>query len=404
MLYILSALLLFTPLARGAVQEWAVGGVLLSALATGTLLLFRLSWKQDTFWPATCLDRPIIALLILSAGSLFFSVHLYTSIIAAGQLLSLLLIYYSVVQVAQKPSGVLFLFYWITGISTLLCCIALVKRYEIPLFPWWNYTDLSYPETWLTATFANHNHLAGWLEMSMPLLLCSVLFNRHKKWLILQIPLLFLQVICLILTFSRGGYAGAIAAVGFILIWTLMYTKRRHGKIILLSCLTALILGGILLTVTPVVERMNTVISGGFETRGLLDRMLIWRGAMDMILDNWLTGTGPGTFALAFPGFQPPGFSHRYYFAHNDYLQFTAELGIFLPIIIIWAVIVVYRSGLQSMQHTDRLSRAMTLGSLAGITAILVHSAVDFNLHIPANALLFSVLLAFSVYNATESE
>jgi hypothetical protein len=36
----------------------------------------------------------------------------------------------------------------------------------------------------------------------------------------------------------------------------------------------------------------------------------------------------------------------------------------------------------------------MTLGGMGGITAILIHSIVDFNLHIPANAILFSVLAA----------
>ena len=404
MLYILSALLLFAPLARGSVQDWAVGFFFLSALITGSFLLFRLFRKQDTVWPATCLDRPIIGLLALSAGSLLFSVHHYTSIIAVGQLLSLLLVYYAVVHIIQKRSGLLFLFFWITGISTLLCCIALATRYDINPFPWLDYTDLSYPENWLAAPFANHNHLAGWLEMSMPLLLCSVLFSRPEKWLIVQIPLLLLQVICLILTFSRGGYAGATAAVVFILIiWRYIEVdqKRQYKTFFIL---TTLVLGGILLTITPVVERINTVTSGGLETRGLIDRVLIWRGTIEMILGNWLTGTGPGTYALAFPAFQPPGLSHRYYYAHNDYLQFIAESGIGLVALIVWMGIILYKTGLRSMKTSDTMTKSLTLGSLAGITALLVHSVVDFNLHIPANALLFSVLAAFVMRKSKSKE
>ncbi|GEM_PF-4463530 len=38
--------------------------------------------------------------------------------------------------------------------------------------------------------------------------------------------------------------------------------------------------------------------------------------------------------------------------------------------------------------------RGISLGTMAGVTAILIHSIGDFNLHIPSNALLFSVLAA----------
>ena len=36
----------------------------------------------------------------------------------------------------------------------------------------------------------------------------------------------------------------------------------------------------------------------------------------------------------------------------------------------------------------------MAFASLMGVMAILIHSTADFNLHIPANAALFVVLLA----------
>ena len=43
-------------------------------------------------------------------------------------------------------------------------------------------------------------------------------------------------------------------------------------------------------------------------------------------------------------------------------------------------------------------SRAfMASGSLGGVLAILLHSAVDFNLHVPANALLFFVLCGLTL-------
>jgi O-antigen ligase len=80
--------------------------------------------------------------------------------------------------------------------------------------------------------------------------------------------------------------------------------------------------------------------------------------------------------------------------AHNDYLHFISEAGLPLIAIIAWMMIALYRKGFQKLKNPSRLVRGVTLGAMSGITAILVHSIFDFNLHIPANALLFTVLAA----------
>ena len=58
-------------------------------------------------------------------------------------------------------------------------------------------------------------------------------------------------------------------------------------------------------------------------------------------------------------------------------------------------IIALYRKGFGKLKNPSRLVRGITLGAMSGITGILVHSFSDFNLHIPANALLFTVLAAF---------
>jgi O-antigen ligase len=87
----------------------------------------------------------------------------------------------------------------------------------------------------------------------------------------------------------------------------------------------------------------------------------------------------------------------RYFKAHNDYLHFVSEVGLPLIVVILWMIIALYRKGFRKMQNPSRLVRGITIGALSGITAILVHSIGDFNLHIPANALLFTVLAALVV-------
>ena len=60
-------------------------------------------------------------------------------------------------------------------------------------------------------------------------------------------------------------------------------------------------------------------------------------------------------------------------------------------------IIALYRKGFRKLKNPSRLVRGITLGAMSGITAILVHSISDFNLHIPANALLFAILAALVV-------
>ena len=84
----------------------------------------------------------------------------------------------------------------------------------------------------------------------------------------------------------------------------------------------------------------------------------------------------------------------RYYRAHNDYLQITSEIGLPVTPIILWMIIALYGRGFKKMKHRSRFVRGISLGAMSGITAMLVHSLGDFNLQIPADALLFTALVA----------
>ena len=61
--------------------------------------------------------------------------------------------------------------------------------------------------------------------------------------------------------------------------------------------------------------------------------------------------------------------------------------------IILWLMAATFWTGIRKIMATNsRLTLGITLGSLTGVVAITVHSVVDFNLHIMANAILFTVL------------
>jgi hypothetical protein len=59
----------------------------------------------------------------------------------------------------------------------------------------------------------------------------------------------------------------------------------------------------------------------------------------------------------------------------------------------VWMLVAVFRAGITKIgDKADSEGRLLTLAAMTGIVAILAHSFLDFNLHIPANAALFFVL------------
>ena len=387
------ALLIFTPLARGSVQGWAVSVIHLVTLIALTAFLLEKSLTWNWKWINTPLDKPILCLLLLCFLSSIFSLHRYTSIWSLILLLNYLTIYYLVIHTVRTRAQFRQLIYIIIGIAIFLSIFGIFKRFGVNPFPWWEYPELKYSADFLSATYGNHNHLAGYMEMAIPLLLGLFLIGFRGGKLLLLIFLTFLLLTALILSLSRGGWIGSFTGLVFMAIALVTSLYFRNKRLIAALAGGFLAVALVVLASTPVVERIRTF-EQKEEIPNLSARVTVWKGVVEIIQDHPLFGAGPGTFATVFTQYQPPGFASRYFMAHNDYLHFTSELGLPFFAIIVWMIIVLYKNGFQKLKNPSRFVRGITIGAMSGITAILIHSIVDFNLNIPANAILFTVLVA----------
>jgi len=391
--YSIYALLIFTPLARASVQDWAVTIIhMVTLIALTAFLLERcLSWE----WIRTPLDMPIICLLALCVLSSIFSLHKVASLWAFILLFNYLVIYYLVIHTIRTRAQFMQLVWLIILIGAFLAIFGFYKKHMGNPFPWWNYHNIPENAGHLISTFGNRNHLAGYLEMavflSFGLLMTGI--RGAKRYILISLTILLF--VTLLFALSRGGWAGGffgLLFMAFVLLTSHRFYKKR---LVVAMGAGALALMVFVLSSTTLVTRILSIKPAG-ETGSLAGRIKVWGGVVKMIEDHPFLGVGPGNFATVVTQYLPPA-ENRHFFAHNEYLQSVAEIGLASIVIMAWLIAATYRRGFKKLRNFSRLVRGTTVGALSGITAILVHNIIDFNLHIPANALVFTVLVALVV-------
>ena len=271
-----------------------------------------------------------------------------------------------------------------------------------------------------TGTFVNRNHLAGYLNLCLAAgigLMISKLGGeavhtwRQRVRSIARLLLgektrlriyLVVMVIGLVLTRSRMGnaafFAGTLITGGIGLL--LMRNAPRSTMLFLASIVALdLLIVGTWFGVDQVAKRIQqtevtTNVDNLLPTE---DRDEVDRLALNYAKDYLLTGSGGGTFYVVFPAYSNRGITGFFDHAHNDYLQLLTETGV--PGLAL-CVLIVLMAAVQALttlrRRSDPLMRGTAFGVALAICWLAIHSTVDFNMQIPANALTMTVMLALA--------
>ena len=255
-----------------------------------------------------------------------------------------------------------------------------------------------------SGTYILRNHLGGFLEMLLPLGLAYTLTSRLKP--VTKVFLGYASLVILAgiaVTISRGTYASTALALLLFFGVLLFHRTYRLPSLVLLVILLAA--GAYYLPKSfPVQARLKPMLAG--EGRMEEDcRVLLWQAAIRVWQENPWWGVGPAHYDYRFRQFRPGEVQLRPGWAHNDYLNGLAEWGMAGTVLVASAWILLGLGVLKTWRTVQGAPKdlgeernsnkfALVLGTSVGLTAILVHSAVDFNLHIPANAILATALMA----------
>jgi tetratricopeptide (TPR) repeat protein len=124
-----------------------------------------------------------------------------------------------------------------------------------------------------------------------------------------------------------------------------------------------------------------------------------------MIHDFPLWGVGLGAWASVFPHYQRPLWSGVYFReAHNDYVELAAETGVVGFVLLTWFFVLVAVQLRRGFQVVSARVRPVFIALVCAVGVMAVHEVVDFNLQIPANAVLFTVLIGVALRMAAWEE
>jgi putative inorganic carbon (HCO3(-)) transporter len=264
--------------------------------------------------------------------------------------------------------------------------------------------------------FTNRSHMANYMAMCVAMglgLLISQMRESTAKnirahflslieWLLspkafVRFSILLMSA-ALIMTRSRMGNAAFFTGLLITsLIALICFLKGKHSSrktVILISSLIVLdvLLMGSVVGLDKVVDRIEkTTADKEMRDESNTDALAYWQ-------DYPILGSGLGTFKVPFQQYKSPDQKmYHVAFAHNDYLQFATETG-FVGILLLMSIVIatLFRAIRTLYATQDPLLRGISFGVVMVIITLLLHSTVEFNLQIFANAATLVMILALA--------
>ncbi len=266
--------------------------------------------------------------------------------------------------------------------------------------------------------FISSIHLAGFLEAMGPFALALALWGSKKMWL--RIMTGYAALLCYFgvgITGSRGGWLSTIFSLGVFTVLALGVLRRTNRAFFPMAVYLTLLIAPLLMTGALLLGARSKMISERMELmgrivevrkKGVYDvRIYNWQAALDQWRAAKWAGTGSGTHLYYGRLYRRPPLQADPEHAHGDYLELLAEYGIIGAVGMAAFLFAHLRRGLRSYNefvtqhaqepHSPAIHLALQVGALSAVSSYLAHSVVDFNLHLPGNALLFGFIFGILV-------
>jgi len=430
---LLCAMLVFSNIAFGAVETWALGFL---SLFAALIVIFWIAdaWLKKEFWFSfSKLQLPLLGLILIGliqllplrssnvssdllsiSASSSLSLDPFLTQIAVVHLIIYFIFFAAALTFINIQNRLRKIVVAIVIFGALMAFFGILQRLAgvegiYGLRPT--------PQAIPFSSYVNQHHFAAFLEMTIGLTL-GLLFgkatNKDKRFLLVIAAVL--MGIAIVLTSSRGGMLSLFGVLAFVITANLLKNQKDENKSSTENRQNfrrnfTLIAGGL----TLVLGLFGAVILLGGDAsllRGVgltttqdlsSGRTHFWYVALQVFVNNPILGVGLDAFGTAFTRFDTWNGTFRVEQAHNDYLQILADAGILGFVCVASFIYLLFKNSLHAVGDAlNRFRRNAAIGALAGCFGVLIHSFFDFPLRTPANALfflVFAVLATNSISN-----
>jgi O-antigen ligase len=243
--------------------------------------------------------------------------------------------------------------------------------------------------------YVNRNHFAGLVELLIPPGLAILILRAERRD---QLPLVALFTLfpigALFLSASRGGIISFLGEIG--LLAFLILFRRREGRELAAAGLVVVLAIAFVswLGIGRALERFAS-----YKTLEVSEgrRIEMLQGTWRIFLDHPIAGTGLGTLQEVFPLYETIYDGLIVNHSHNDYAEVLAETGVIGGLCgLAFLVLLAWTGWKNIVAEKEVMNLAYHAGALVACFGLLVHATVDFNFHIPSNALVFLLQAALA--------
>ncbi len=424
--FLVCAMPVFSAIAFGAVDTWAMGVL---AFFAGLIVVFWLTdafFKKELRFNSNALQIPLLALILIGLIQLLplrhsgvaadllsipaatsLSLAPYSTRLAVVQLIIYLIFFAAALVFINNRKRLRISVLTIIIFGSMMAFFGITQRLANPEAI---YGFRPPGQAIPFASFINQHHFAAYMEMTIGLTL-GLLFGKsaEKQKKLLLIIAAVLMGIAILLTGSRGGLLSFLGVLGFILTANLLERrKKREDSEIAESVYRrnfAFIAGGLALILglfgAVILLGNDESLLRGIGLTNMQDfstgRTHFWQIAVKIFLDYPILGAGLDAFGTAFTRYDSWNGIFRVEQAHNDYLQILADAGFFGFACVVAFIYLLFKRSLRVIEKaTNHFRRDAATGALAGCFGVLIHSFFDFPLRTPSNALFFLTLTVLS--------
>ena len=400
-LVLVLSILILGPLALGAVRnlEFAIIEVLTLGVMGLWIARIWLEPRPRLLWPPVC--WAVLAFSLYAVGRYLYADVEYVARLELVKVLVYAALFFAIINNLHRQESIQIVTLVLLCLGMVISCYAIYQFLKGSNHVWTLVKP--YPHRG-SGTYFNPNHLAGFLEMLLPLGLAYTLTARLKPLAKIFVGYASLVILAGIgVTVSKGGWIATILAL--LVFFTVLIFRRsyRWPAVVLL----VLLVGSCALAFPKSLFfqlRLKQMFTEGGNINDEL-RYSVWRPTVQMWQDYPWFGVGPGLFNTRFRAYRPEGIQLSPEHTHNDYLNTLADWGA-VGTGLVAAAWLLWAFGVWQSWSSVRLSTgdlggksgsnkfAFVFGASIGLLAILLHSVVDFNMHIPANAILAVTLMA----------